>query len=132
MRFARSKLPFYDSNGDGFLTAFDVLFIVNELNRAATAEGESTPTLVANDLRVPGPVPFEVFKQVQSLLASTDPDASRRLDPTHLAARECLFDQDADFIGPIALEIDDDQSDEEPTASDLFDDSLLDDLCAGL
>ncbi len=54
---ARSVQPFPniypDTNGDGFVTAIDALFIINFLNVRATGEGETRATLIHNDTLAP-------------------------------------------------------------------------------
>src|SRR5262249_54414133 len=46
-RPAGSAEPYYDTNGDGFVTSLDALLIINDLNIRASGEGELRPSAMS-------------------------------------------------------------------------------------
>ena len=99
---SNSQLPYYDVNGDNFLTTQDALNVINYLN-ARDAEGES----VASDNRTPDPsISFAVDRAVVdrfifgNLATSTDEDAGNS---------SCAVDDDYwdDLISQIARDCSD-------------------------
>ncbi|MCH5375405.1 MAG: hypothetical protein JJ992_15655, partial [Planctomycetes bacterium] len=116
---------YYDVDGDGFLTPFDILLIVDELNRQASdlAQGEGEAPAVTGSYGS-GDVSLKPLDDGVSLLAVPDYSQPDRIAPVTLtASRGGQQAQRPNAPAAFATLDDDDE-----TLLDLALDSVLDDI----